>query len=246
MNSSIRYSRQVTLAGWGQIGQDRLAGSRVLIVGVGGLGVPAATYLATAGTGHLVLNDFDTVDESNLARQPLYTEQDIGKLKVAVASAALSRLNSEIRITCLDERLNADELQKTVRESDLVLDASDNFATRFAINHACVLTGTPLVSGAAIRFEAQLAVFRADLDLGPCYRCLYDESGDELEDCRGQGVASPLVGIIGSAMALEAVRLIIRLGEPLHSQLLVYDGNGFNWRTLRVNRDPGCPVCGVR
>ncbi len=243
MSRSIRYSRQVTLPGWGEAGQDRLASSTALIVGLGGLGVPAATYLVTAGIGHLVLNDFDTIDESNLARQPLYTGHDIGQSKVAVAASALSRLNPDTAIGTIDQRLDAEALRAAVDQSDVVLDGCDNFATRFAVNEACVQTATPLVSGAAIRFEAQLAVFRADRPGSPCYRCLYNDSGDELEDCRGQGVVSPLVGIIGSAMALEAIRVLVGLGESTESRLLAYDASTFNWRTIRFRQDPSCPVC---
>lgn len=243
MDNSIRYSRQLTLTGWGQTGQARLADATVLIVGLGGIGVPAATYLAAAGTGRLVLNDFDTVDESNLGRQPLYTDADVGQPKVAVAASALRRLNPGTATDKVDRRLDAEALRHYAGNADVVVDCSDNFGTRFAVNRACVATATPLVSAAAIRFEAQLAVFRPDLAGTPCYRCLYDEQGDELEDCRGQGVMSPLVGMIGSAAALEAIRIIIGLGEPLHSKLLVCDTSRFEWRTIGFGKDPACPVC---
>ena len=243
MSGSIRYSRQVTLPGWGKAGQDRLGASSVLIIGMGGLGVPAATYLAAAGAGSLVINDFDTVDASNLARQPIFDDADIGKLKVTAAAKALEQQNPDCRLTTMDRRLDAAQLVDAIAASDVTLDCSDNFPTRFAVNAACVQTATPLVSGAAIRFEAQLAVFRADLAPGPCYRCLYDESGVELEDCQGQGVISPMVGLIGSAMALEAVRIIVGIGKPLHSRVLVYDAATSEWRAIGLRQDPRCPIC---
>ncbi len=240
--SGIRYSRQVTLAGWGDSGQARLAGARVFLVGAGGLGVPAATYLVTSGIGTLVVNDFDDVDESNLPRQPLYRPNDVGRAKAAVVADRLKALNPDCRIETVDSRLSEDGLQEHFDPADVVLDCSDNFATRFGVNRACVATRTPLVSGAAIRFEAQLAVFRPDLD-GPCYRCLYDERGEDLEDCAGQGVIAPLVGLVGCAMALETLKILVGLGTGEYDRLRVFDALAQSWRTFTFRRDPQCPVC---
>ena len=245
-DDSIRYSRQQTLTGWGADGQVRLSNARILMVGLGGLGVPAATYLAAAGAGRLVLNDFDRVDESNLARQPLYTPDDIGRAKVTAAAERLAALNPDCELVALDRRLDDPQLRETMADCDVVVDGSDNFSTRFAVNAASVQTQTPLVSGAAIRGEAQLAVFRPDLHGGPCYRCLYAEGGDELEDCRGQGVIPALVGMIGCAMALEAMRIVVGFGEPLRSRLLVYDAMAASWRSIGLEPDPSCPVCRAR
>ncbi|MBT8135486.1 MAG: HesA/MoeB/ThiF family protein [Gammaproteobacteria bacterium] len=243
MNTSLRYSRSITLPGWGSDGQQRLGEARVLLVGVGGLGVPAATYLAAAGTGRLVLNDFDSVDESNLARQPLYATADIGKNKAKVAAARLTETNPDCTVEAITKRLDAGQLRAAAADCDVVLDCSDNFATRFAVNQASLETGTPLVSGAAIRFEAQLAVFRFDLQRSPCYRCLYDEAGEELEDCRGQGVVPALVGAVGAAMALEAMRIIVGFGAAVHSKLLVIDALHATGRSVSLPADPACPAC---
>ncbi|MDH3589635.1 MAG: HesA/MoeB/ThiF family protein, partial [Gammaproteobacteria bacterium] len=223
--------------------QARLTNSRMLIVGMGGLGVPASVYLALAGTGKLLINDFDCVDESNLARQPLYTRDDVGESKVAVAAERLAQLNPECSVTTIDRRIDTVELRTVISDCDVVLDASDNFGTRFEVNAACVDCATPLVSGAAIRGEAQLAVFRPDLESGPCYRCLYDESSEEMENCRGQGVIPALVGMIGCAMALEAMRVVVGFGEAWHSKLLIHDAMNSTWRNIRLRRDRSCPVC---
>lgn len=240
----MRFSRQIVLDEWGEAGQRRLGAASALVVGLGGLGCPAALYLARAGIGQLVLNDFDRVDITNLARQVLFVENDIGQPKVDAAKRTLQQQNSECQIRTIESRLQGSELQHEIAEVDVVLDGSDNFSTRFAVNAACVSRETPLVSGAAIRYEAQLAVFRPDLAEQPCYRCLYSEDAVDAEDCAGQGVLSPLVGMIGAAMAVEACRVIVGFGTAQPASLLTYDGLSGNWRRLVLPRDPDCPVCG--
>ena len=240
----LRYARHIALKQIGEAGQEQLAGARVLIIGLGGLGSPAALYLAASGVGTLLLNDFDSVDLSNLQRQILYVTRADGIPKTVAAIEHLLQLNPEPNYVPIDRRLNDDELHKAIADCDVVLDGSDNFGTRFAVNQACVETQTPLVSGAAIRFEGQLAVFPNDRPEAPCYRCLYQESDETLDDCRGSGVLAPLVGVVGSMMAVEAIKLIVGCGEPARGRLLVYDALDARWRDIKLNRDPDCPVCG--
>ena len=241
----LRYSRQIMLPGFGIEGQERLGSSRVLIVGMGGLGAPAAMYLAAAGVGELLIADFDRVDLSNLQRQIIHYSGDIGRPKVDSARETLLALNPEVRVTALDERLDADALRDLAADCDAVLDASDNFVTRFAVNRACVEAGTPLVSGAAVRLEGQVSVFK-NTPQSPCYQCLYPE-GEELDQtCAENGVLAPVVGIIGSIQATEAIKLLSGVGQPLYGRLLVLDAATMEWRSLRLNKDPACPVCGKR
>ena len=242
----LRYSRQILLAQVDIAGQLRLKDARVLIVGLGGLGSPVALYLAAAGVGELHLADFDQVDLSNLQRQVLHDESRIGQGKVDSALQRLAALNPEVRLVPLREALDADSLAARIAAVDLVLDCSDNFPTRAAVNAACVATGRPLVSGAAIRLEGQLSVFdprRAD---SPCYHCLYGEGSEAELSCSEAGVLGPVVGLVGSLQALEALKLLAGFGEPLVGRLLLVDAAGSRFRELRVRRDPGCPVCGVR
>jgi len=238
-----RYSRQVMLPGFGRQGQQRLLASKVLIVGLGGLGSPAAMYLAAAGVGELLLADFDAVDLSNLQRQILHTSDRIGRPKADSAVATLAALNPDVRLKPIKRSLNAERLRDLARQVDLVVDASDNFQTRFAVNAACVEAGIPLVSGAAIRTEGQVAVF-AGRPGGPCYQCLYpsDAAGDET--CALEGVLAPVVGIIGSIQATEAIKVLTGYGEPLSGRLLLLDALTMQWRELRIPADPACPVCG--
>ena len=242
---SLRYSRQIVLPEIGAEGQALLGRSRALIVGLGGLGSPAAIYLASAGVGQLVLNDFDSVDATNLQRQILYAESDVGRAKTDAAADAIARIDRRVTCMLIAERLEGQRLVDTVGNCDVVLDGSDNFATRFAVNAACVATRTPLVSGAALRFEGQLAVFRADLDDGPCYRCLYGESDEALEDCRNNGVIAPLVGVIGSLMAVEALKILLGLGADSPGKVRLFDAHTLRWREIALRRDPSCPVCSV-
>ncbi len=238
----LRYSRQIMLPQIDVEGQERLLASRVLIVGLGGLGSPVAMYLAAAGVGHLVLVDYDKVDLSNLQRQVIHTTDRIGEPKVDSARRTLNALNDEVRVDCIEHRLQGAELCEAVSRAGLVVDASDNFETRFAVNAACVQTGTPLVSGAAIRMEGQVAVFSGQPG-GPCYQCLYPADGQVDESCSANGVLAPAVGIIGSIQANEAIKVLVGAGTTLEGRLLLMDALHMQWRTLTLRADPQCPVC---
>lgn len=227
-------------------GQLRLAGATVLIIGLGGLGSPASLYLAAAGVGHLVLVDFDKVDLSNLQRQILHQTPDIGRLKTASARDHLSAINPHVELTMIDHILEGNELLDQVRNADVVVDASDNFRTRFMINEACVSAGTPLVSAAAVRFEAQVSVFDSTQENSPCYRCLYGEDAAVEETCTANGVMAPLLGIIGSIQAAETMKLIMGIGETLIGKLLLVDVLRMDWHVAKLRKDPDCPVCSNR
>jgi len=243
----LRYSRHILLTELGPAAQEKFAAARALLVGIGGLGNPAAHFLAAAGIGALTLCDADHVDLTNLQRQILYATADIGRAKVDAAAARLAAINPEVRIERVAARVGDAELARLVDNADVVLDCSDNFATRHAINRACVRARKPLVSGAALRFDGQIAVFDARNSASPCYHCLFGE-GDELEEtrCATMGVFAPLVGIVGAAQAGEALKLIAGAGETLSGRLLIVDALTMQWRDLRVPRDPQCPVCGSR
>jgi adenylyltransferase/sulfurtransferase len=245
MTDPARYARHVALREIGAKGQQKLAAARVLIVGLGGLGCPAAQYLAASGIGTLILNDFDRVDLSNLPRQILFTDATVGQRKTDAAAAALTRLNPGVRVECRSERLEDDELTRVVKAADVVLDCTDNFVTRLAINRACVQALRPLVSGAALRFEGQLAVFENGPG-EPCYRCLYSEDDERLGDCVGNGVLAPVPGLIGSAMAVEALKLVALGHSDLNGRLLIHDALSARWQSLELSQDPDCPVCGHR
>ncbi|MDO9372057.1 MAG: molybdopterin-synthase adenylyltransferase MoeB [Gammaproteobacteria bacterium] len=238
-----RYSRQILLPQVELEGQQRLLNARVLIIGLGGLGSPLAMYLAAAGVGHLVIADDDKVDLSNLQRQIIHRTQDIGRAKTESARATLSALNPSVKITAYDHRLTEDELANEIALADVVADASDNFATRFALNVACVKAKKPLVSGAAIRMEGQVAVFDHRRDDSPCYRCLYRDGPGEEADCAQLGVLAPLPGIIGSVQAVEVIKLLLNIGAPLSGRLLLLDALSMEWRTVALRKDPACPVC---
>jgi adenylyltransferase/sulfurtransferase len=227
-------------------GQQKLLSARVLIVGAGGLGSPAAMYLAAAGIGHLVIADHDVVELSNLQRQLLHHDTDVGHNKAASAQLSLATVNPDIRVTPIGEKLQGEQLEDEVRLATVVLDCTDNFASRFAINSACVRQHTPLVSGAAIRLQGQLCVFDSGNDKSPCYSCLYKEGEDEYQSCADTGVLAPITGIIGTLQALEALKVVLSLGQTLVGRQLVFDGSSHEWRTLKLNRDPDCPVCGQR
>ena len=239
----LRYSRQIMLPQVDLAGQEKLLASRVLIIGAGGLGSPAAMYLAAAGIGQLAIADFDVVDLSNLQRQLLHHSNDIGREKATSARETLLSINPDIQVTAIPRALQGDELNEQVQLADVVLDCSDNFATRFTVNTACVRQHTPLVSGAAIRLEGQLAVFDSRKENSPCYNCLYKEGENEEQTCAETGVLSPLVGIIGSMQALEAIKVILSLGNNLTGRLVIFDALQHEWRTLTLPRDPNCPVC---
>lgn len=239
-----RYSRHIMLPQMDYEGQEKLLNSRVLVLGAGGLGSPVAMYLASSGVGHIVISDFDTVEASNLQRQILHGEADIGRQKVESAKHTLTALNSHIQVTTINHRLEGDELREQVRAADLVLDTTDNFASRFALNRMCVAEDKPLVSGSVIRFEGQMTVFGPDYSTSPCYHCLYKE-GEELgETCTQNGVLAPAVGIIGAIQATEAIKVLAGFGDTLCGRLLLMDAYTMEWRTLKLKKDPGCPVCG--
>jgi molybdopterin/thiamine biosynthesis adenylyltransferase len=240
----LRYSRQILLPEFGIEGQQKLLDAHVLIIGLGGLGSPVAMYLAAAGIGKLTLVDDDKVDLSNLQRQIIHSTDTIDQSKVASARQALLKLNPDIQIHCIDHRLGDDELAQQARHADVVIDATDNFPSRFAINRACVNEKKPLVSGAAIRFEGQVSIFDMRHTDSPCYRCLYDEAGGVAETCSENGVLSPMVGIIGSIQAMETIKLIAGIGESLSGKLLITDSLHQEWRSMKLRKDPACPVCG--
>ena len=242
----LRYSRQILLPQIDLDGQERLRAATVLIIGLGGLGSPAAMYLAAAGVGHLLVNDFDTVDLSNLQRQILHTTADLGRAKTESARLSLQRLNPEVRITALQGRLSPEELLAASAEADVVLDCSDNLATRFAVNRACFDGRKPLVSGAVIRFEGQLAVFRPGVGESPCYNCLYPVADELGETCSQTGVVAPLPGIIGSMQALEAIKLLAVTPASRTGVLLLFDAMTLEWQRVRLPRNPECPTCGSR
>ena len=235
-----RYARHLVLREIGGPGQQRLKSARVLIVGAGGLGAPAALYLAAAGVGEIGLVDPDVVSLSNLQRQILYATGDDGAPKVERAADRLTALNPHVRIHPIDERLTGSNARALVAGHDLVLDGTDDFATRFAVNAACVAEEVTLVSGAIGRWTGQVGVFAGR----PCYRCLVPEIPPEAETCAVVGVVGALAGVVGSMMALEAVKLIAGAGEPLTGRLLIYDALAAVTRTVRVGADPACPVCG--
>lgn len=239
----LRYNRQIMLPELDVAGQERLLASRVLIVGAGGLGCPLALYLAAAGVGQLVLADDDVIDLPNLQRQMAFATADIGRRKVDVLAERLHALNPHAQVTALPARLSGDALQEAVNAADAVADACDNAATRFAINRACVQAGKPLVSGAAIRFEGQVAVF--DTRHGSaCYRCLYADAEQAPGSCATDGVFSPLVGVIGSLQAVEVLKTLAGVGESLSGRLLRYDALQARVQAFAVPPDPQCPVCG--
>jgi len=247
MNDSqlLRYSRHILLDEFGVEAQQKLLESEVLIVGAGGLGCPAALYLAASGVGRITLADADTVDATNLQRQILYREADVGTRKVEASRAALALVNPEVKVVALPERLNAATMARLVSTADAVLDCSDNFATRHALNRACVQYRKPLVSGAAIRFDGQLAVFDPRREDSPCYACLFPEEGGAEElACAVMGVLSPLTGVIGAMQAAETLKLLTGMGTTLAGRLSMYDALHGDWRTVRVPRDPQCSTCG--
>ena len=240
----LRYSRQILLQQVDIDGQLKLKNSRVLIVGVGGLGSPVALYLAAAGVGELHLADFDRVDLTNLQRQIIHDTDSVGEHKVDSALRRLSAINPEIKLVAHRSALQADSLAHAVAAVDLVLDCCDNFSTREAVNAACVAARKPLVSGAAIRLEGQLSVFDSRQATSPCYHCLYGHGSEDELTCSEAGVIGPLVGLVDSLQALEALKVLAGFGEPLVGRLLLIDALSTRFRELRVKRDPACRVCG--
>jgi molybdopterin/thiamine biosynthesis adenylyltransferase len=239
----LRYSRQLMLTGVDVAGQEKWLAARVLVVGLGGLGCPAAMYLAAAGIGQLTLVDHDTVDLSNLQRQIAHTTAGIGRYKVDSARDTLMALNPSVVVDTVPHRLDVAELAALVAAHDAVLDCTDNFNVRFALNAACVQARVPLVSAAAIRLEAQISVFDARQSEAPCYRCLYQEDAEADLSCAHNGVLAPLVGVVGSLQALECLKLLANLGTSLNGRLLLLDAARLQWRELQLRKNPDCPVC---
>lgn len=243
----LRYSRHILLSEIDIVGQGNIRRGRALIVGLGGLGSSAALFLASAGVGHLTLCDADSVDLTNLQRQIAHDTSTIGLSKVESARKRIAAINPDVRVELIPERIGSDELARLVANATIVLDCTDNFATRYAINRACVAAKKPLVSGAAIRFEGQLAVFDTRDPNAPCYECIFgeDEAIEEMR-CAVMGVLAPLVGVIGSMQAVEALKVLAPCGESAKGKLVMYDALSAEWRTLKVRRNPECAVCAGR
>jgi adenylyltransferase/sulfurtransferase len=243
----LRYSRHILLSELGPDAQEKFAAAHALVIGAGGLGAPAAQFLVAAGVGTVTICDADTVDLTNLQRQILYATHDIGERKVDAAARRLAAINPEVRVERIAARVGPAELAPLVSAADVVLDCCDNFPTRHAVNAACVRARKPLVSGAAVRFDGQVAVFDARDSAAPCYHCLFGE-GDEIEEtrCATMGVFAPLVGIVGAMQAAEALKLLAGAGQTLTGRLLLVDALDMRIRELTVPRDPACPVCASR
>lgn len=240
----LRYSRHILLPEMDIAGQERLNQARVLVVGLGGLGSPVALYLAASGVGHLSLVDFDEVDMSNLQRQIIHAQSDIGSNKAISAQQTLQELNASVSVDAISHRVNNEDWDTLVQSHDVVVDCTDNFDTRLAINAACYRQRVALVSGAAIRLEGQLSVFDPNNPHSPCYQCLYSDSVSEALSCSEAGVLSPLVGVVGSLQALEVVKWIAGVGDTIVGRLLLFDAKSHQWRTLTLPKDPDCLVCG--
>jgi adenylyltransferase/sulfurtransferase len=242
----LRYSRHILLNEIGVEGQQRLREASMLVIGAGGLGSPAAFYLASAGVARITLVDGDSVDLTNLQRQILHTTGRIGTPKAISGQVALAAINSDVQVVPVPRRADADALAELVSEATVVLDCSDNFETRHALNRACIAHRKPLVSGAAIRFDGQVAVFDLRHEASPCYACLFPPGDGEDELCAVMGVFAPLTGIIGATQAAEALKLAAGIGESLEGRLLMLDALSMRWHSVRVKRDPSCPMCGGR
>ncbi len=238
----LRYSRQIMLPEVGVEGQEVLLGSTMLLIGMGGLGAPTALYLAAAGVGHLIIADFDTVELSNLQRQVIHHTNDIGKLKVDSAKQKMQAINPTIKITSVSD-LDENNLPKWLELCDIVLDGTDNFDTRFKINQACVASKKPLVSAAVIRFEGQLSVFKGYDASQPCYQCLYSTDGNSNENCTDNGILAPVAGMLGTMQALQALKVVLNLGEQLVGKLMIIDALDLTFRAVTISKDPDCLIC---
>lgn len=238
----LRYSRQIMLPDIEIEGQEKLLNANVLIVGMGGLGSPIALYLAAAGVGHLQLADDDDVDLSNLQRQIIHGTSDIGRSKVESARESILELNPKTKVTIFKRRFDKLSLQETVSSIDLIIDATDNFATRFTINEVAVATKTPAIFGAAVQLEGQILVYDPARE-SACYQCLYKNASDAALNCAENGVAAPVVGIIGSCQAMEALKILVGIGTSSAGYLQVFDARNMEWRKLSLPRDPKCPTC---
>lgn len=244
-NQLLRYSRHILLPQIGYEGQDKLVNSHALIMGAGGLGSPVALYLAAGGVGKLTICDFDAVDLTNLQRQVIHTTQSVGINKAVSAQQAIYEINPDVLVNTVRERADEETLERLAAEADVVIDCSDNFATRYALNRVCVKLRKPLVSGAAINFEGQVTVFDMRADDSPCYHCLFPEIGNEEGlRCAESGVFAPLVGMIGTTQAAEAMKLLMGIGQSLQGRLLLLDALHMEWRSLKLAKDPACKICG--
>ena len=243
-NQLLRYSRHILLPKIGYEGQEKLANSHVLIIGAGGLGSPVALYLGASGVGHLTICDFDDVDLTNLQRQIIHTTASVGTNKAVSAKQTIYEINPDVNVQTVRQNSSEAEFAELVAKADVVIDCSDNFATRYALNRVCFMLKKPLVSGAAIGFEGQISVFDFRHVNSPCYHCLYPDTGDDTEmRCSENGVFAPLVGMIGTTQAAEALKLLINIGESLEGRLLLLDAFNLEWRTIKLKRDLKCAVC---
>lgn len=238
----LRYSRQIILPEVGIEGQQALLDSTMLLIGVGGLGSPSAMYLAAAGVGHLIIADFDKVELSNLQRQVIHHTDDIGAFKVDSAKAKMLAINPNVKITTIKD-LNGENLNAWVAKADVVLDGTDNFDTRFKVNQACVIETTPLVSAAVIRFEGQLSVFKGYEADQQCYQCLYSPEGNSNENCVENGILAPVAGMMGSLQALQAIKVVLNLGDQLTGKLMIIDALDLTFRNVKINKDESCTIC---
>ena len=241
----LRYSKQIMLPQIDIEGQQKINDSKMLIIGMGGLGSPTALYLAAAGVGHIVIADFDQVELSNLQRQIIHNTSDIGDDKVNSAKSKLLELNPDITVTVANEIMHSDNLASLIKDVDIVLDGTDNFESRFEINKACVECHKPLISAAVIRFEGQISVFKGYEVDQPCYQCLYSEQGDGRESCVESGVLAPVAGLVGTIQALQAIKVLLGLGEQLCGELLLIDGLDLSFRKVKIVKDSDCPICGL-
>jgi len=241
----LRYSKQIMLPQIDVEGQQKIIDSTMLIIGMGGLGSPTALYLAAAGVGHLIIADFDQVELSNLQRQIIHRTADIGEDKVDSAKAKLLELNPNITVTVANEIMHSDNLASLIKDVDIVLDGTDNFESRFEINKACVECHKPLISAAVIRFEGQISVFKGYEVDQPCYQCLYSEQGNGRESCVENGVLAPVAGLVGTIQALQAIKVLLGIGEQLCGELLLIDGLDLSFRKVKIVKDSECPICGL-
>ncbi|MDP6728096.1 MAG: molybdopterin-synthase adenylyltransferase MoeB [Gammaproteobacteria bacterium] len=241
----LRYSKQIMLPQIDVEGQQKIIDSKMLIVGMGGLGSPTALYLAAAGVGHIIIADFDQVELSNLQRQIIHRTSDIGDDKVNSAKTKLLELNPNIKVTIANEIVHTDNLSSLIKDVDIVLDGTDNFESRFEINKACVEFKKPLVSAAVIRLEGQISVFKGYEKDQPCYQCLYSEEGGENESCVQNGVLAPVAGLVGTIQALQAIKVLLDLGEQLCGLLLLVDALDLSFRKVKIVKDSECPICGL-
>jgi len=241
----LRYSKQIMLPQIDIEGQQKINDSTILIIGMGGLGSPSALYLAAAGVGHIVIADFDQVELSNLQRQIIHSTSDIGDDKVNSAKAKLLELNPNTKVTVANEIMHSDNLASLIKDVDIVLDGTDNFESRFEINKACVECHKPLISAAVIRFEGQISVFKGYEVDQPCYQCLYSEEGNGRESCVENGVLAPVAGLVGTIQALQAIKVLLGIGEQLCGELLLIDGLDLSFRKVKIVKDSECPICSL-